>query len=287
MRDALKFLVAILAVLVVGGIGYRIVFPYKDVAPVLIQQVEGTVHYIGEGNQRTEAYPGQPLQRQDRVETSENGRARLTYGQHSSMQLQHGTSIRVLGITSEGVRVELDQGRVEATVRSGTESLGIVSRGREVQARDAIFDVGVNQQGTLAVETREGEVELLGMGDLDRMSEGQRITAPANGEPAMSPIPEAMLLEVAWPESARTREAEVTVRGRTDPGAEVRVGAAGRWTTVVAGNDGSFEATVPLEEGPNPLRVVSEDPLGRASSAESEVLRDTEPPQGSSFEVQY
>ena len=183
--------------------------------------------------------------------------------------------------------MELDEGRIEATIRPGRASLGIVNRNREVVATDASFAVGVNAAGAFAVESQRGQLAVSGMGGVETIDEGQRVIATEGGRAHVSPIPESLLLEVAWPEAARTREAEVMVRGRTDPGAEVRIGTAGRWTTVVAGSDGRFVASVPLNEGKNPLQVVSQDPLGRSSVEQGEVVRDSEPPRGATFDVQY
>jgi hypothetical protein len=55
----------------------------------------------------------------------------------------------------------------------------------------------------------------------------------------------------------------------------------------VADASGSFELTVPLEEGANPIRILARDPMGRESEETHEVVRDSRPPEGAAFEVQY
>lgn len=286
MRDALRILLAISLVLLAGWLGYAVLFPTERVAPLLVSEVEGDVVRIDAVGNRTEATTGLALQRSDQIQSGEGGRATLSFGEENRIVLQRATSIRVLGISPAGVKIELDGGRVQATVRPGHGALGVVSGTREFSATDATFSVGTNGSGVLAVESERGEVQVLGVEGVTQLGPDQRLVGLSDGQVRVAPIPASLLLEVAWPDAARTREAEVMVRGRTDPGSEVRVGASGVWTVVVAGKDGQFQASVPLQEGQNPLEVVSEDPLGRTATSAGSILRDTRPP-GASFEVRY
>jgi hypothetical protein len=286
MRDSVKTLLAILVVLAVGWIGYRVLFRPEPAGPLLVEAVQGGVIFIEAGGARVEARPGVALAPMDRIETSENGRADLSFGESNTIAIHPGSAVKVLGVSPEGVRVELDGGRVQATVRPGRGSLGIVNEGREVVAQDADFAVGIGQGGLLAVESQRGTVVVRGVPDINRLAEGQRMSVTPDGTARLAAIPESLLLQVAWPDQARTREAEVSVRGRTDPGAEVRVGTSGRWTTVIAATDGTFEAAVPLAEGVNPVEVVSVDPLGRSQREEASLTRDSRPPP-SAIEVHY
>ncbi|MFH1469372.1 MAG: FecR domain-containing protein [Pseudomonadota bacterium] len=287
MSENLRFVLAVVAILVVGLVGYRLLFPPDDTMPLLVQAVEGTVQTIDGRGDRVEVSPGLVLGRSDRIETAADGRAFLSMGEGSTLTLDHESAIRVLAVTRDGVRVELDGGAVEATVRPERGRVGVVHGGREVSSDDGSFAVGVNAGGNLAVEAHIGEVSVQGVEAVQALQEGERLMLLADGTPQVASIPESLLLEVAWPESARTRHAEVAVRGQTDPGAEVRLGASGHWTTVTADATGHFEAAIPLLEGENPLRVVSRDPLGRSVETSHTVTRDSEPPAASSIEVQY
>lgn len=287
MSERLRILLALAAILAVGAIGYRLLFPEDRAAPLLVQAVEGSVFTFDRGGRRTEVDPGLILQPAERLETARDGRAFLALGEGSTLTVEHGSSVRVLDVEADGVRIELDGGAVEATVRPERGSVGIVSGAREVVGRNGSFAVGLNSGGSLAVESHVGDVEVLGLDGVEGLNQGQRLMLLADGTPQVAAIPESLLLEVAWPETARTRHAEVAVRGQTDPGAEVRVGASGRWTTVVADARGLFEASIPLQEGENPVQVVSRDPLGRSSEASRTVVRDSEPPTGATIEVQY
>jgi len=287
MSENLRIAFAVVLILVVGFVGYKLIFPSDKTVPLLVQAVEGSVHHIDQNGKRATVSPGLILERSSRIETQADGRAFLALGEGSTLTVDQASSVRILDVTREGVRIELDNGSVEATVRPERGSLGIVAADREVIGRDGSFAVGVNAGGSMAVETHQGSVEILGVDSLDVLEQGERLLLLSDGTPRVAAIPESLLLEVAWPESARTRHAEVAVRGLTDPGAEVRVGAAGRWTTVVADASGHFEANIPLDEGSNPLRVISKDPLGRTSEDETVVSRDSEPPNAASFEVKY
>ena len=83
-----------------------------------------------------------------------------------------------------------------------------------------------------------------------------------------------MLLKVAWPAEKVTRQAAVTVRGEADPGALVSVN--GRELQV--GEDGKFEADVPLAPGANRIAVRSMDRFGRTADEEETLRVDRRPP---------
>ncbi len=287
MSENLRIALAVVLILVVGFVGYKVLFPGEDTMPLLVQAVEGSVQHVNDKGERADVSPGLILKRASRIETQADGRAFLALGGGSTLTVDQASSVRILDITQDGVRIELDNGSVEATVRPERGSLGIVHSDREVVGRDGSFAVGVNSGGSMAVETHQGAVEILGVDDVQGLEQGERLLLLSDGSSRVAAIPESLLLEVAWPESARTRHAEVAVRGLTDPGAEVRVGAAGHWTTVVADASGHFEANIPLEEGENPLRVITQDPLGRTTQDQKLVTRDSEPPSSASFEVQY
>ncbi len=287
MSENARIVLIVLAILVLGLLGYRLIFSGEDVTPLLVQAVEGRVSHVDPQGERSSLSPGHMLERLDRVETTSGGRAFLTMGGGSTLTVNQGTSVRVLDVSGDGVRVELDEGSVEATVRPERGSVGIVHRDRQVISTEGTFAVGVGSQGNMAVENHGGSLQLVGIDTVEGLAEGERLLLLADGTPRLAAIPESLLLEVAWPDSARTRQAEVAVRGLTDPGAEVRIGAAGHWTTVVADAEGHFEATVALEEGENPLKVVSRDPIGRSTTDETLVVRDTEPPPSATFEVEY
>lgn len=89
-------------------------------------------------------------------------------------------------------------------------------------------------------------------------------------------------LEVLEPSlNVEARESTITVRGRTDPTAELFIN--GERTLVH--DDGSFSETVGLGEGVNTLRVVAKSIGGRESLAIREVLRRSAPMPAASSPV--
>jgi hypothetical protein len=286
MRDLLKFLVVIVAVVALGLLGYGVLFRPENGTPLLIRDVGGRVEHIDREGHRAAALPGTVLGPMERIETAADGQAVLSFGEESTVSLQHATNVRILGVNEAGVRLELDGGRVEATVRPGKGTLGIVNRNREIVADDATFTVGVNEDGTLAAEAHQGVIHVNGLEGVSALPQGQRLVAAREAKGRVAAISESLLLEVNWPSDVRTREAEIALRGITDPGAHVQVRVSDRVTTVTADADGHFEADVALQEGTNPLEVISEDPLGRKASDQKEVLRDNKPP-GAQFQVRY
>ena len=92
------------------------------------------------------------------------------------------------------------------------------------------------------------------------------------------PIPDSLLLEVAWPEEAVTRDTEVSLSGRTSPYASVTLHGAAGSATIRAGSDGRFASSLPLQEGENTVEVTVEDVMGNRERTTWEVERDTEAP---------
>ena len=94
----------------------------------------------------------------------------------------------------------------------------------------------------------------------------------------MGPIPDELLLSVDWPDARRTSADTTRVRGRTEPGARVRIQGT-ELIDVMAGQDGRFEATVPLKEGNNALVVEAVGVLGGSVAVEEVVVRDVQGPR--------
>ncbi|NIP33923.1 MAG: hypothetical protein GWN18_03185, partial [Thermoplasmata archaeon] len=76
------------------------------------------------------------------------------------------------------------------------------------------------------------------------------------------------------PDHHLTREASLTVTGRSESGATITVGSNG--TTVDA--DGTFTVDVLLSEGLNPLAITARDPAGNGWTIFRTVTLDTVPP---------
>ncbi|MCA9568968.1 MAG: hypothetical protein KC656_14060, partial [Myxococcales bacterium] len=114
--------------------------------------------------------------------------------------------------------------------------------------------------------------------DVSRVPAGSRAVIRGRAA-ALGPIPDDLLLTVAWPEDRRTRADMGEVSGQTSPGASVVVeGAFGR-RVVTADGEGTFRTRVPLGEGENPVAVTATDLFGEVAEVRGVLqTRDTSPP---------
>lgn len=91
------------------------------------------------------------------------------------------------------------------------------------------------------------------------------------------------LLNIIEPlDNCLVNKMDTTVRGYTDPGVTVIVN---NQHSVQADNNGNFSLTVPLVEGLNTLTITAKDAEGRTTKAIRRVIRDTTPPQISSYRI--
>lgn len=279
MRDVLQVLLVAALVLLLGGVVYRLMFGGPSTPPLLVERVEGEVLHISAGAS-TNARPGQVLEPSDRVVAREGSRAVLGLGEDTRLVLHASSSVRVLGQGEDGLRVELEDGRVQATVRPGAGLVGVRARDREVRAENASFAMGIGDDNTVMVDVSVGDVALRGFGDQTALVAGQRVIASPGQEPVVNAIPESLLLDVRWPEHVRTKEQQVIVSGRTEPGATVRIKGMAGGEKVIADTNGSFELTVGLAEGDNALELEAVDALGNQRRVSWSITRDSRGPTG-------
>jgi hypothetical protein len=202
----------------------------------------------------------------------------LALGAQTRIRVGPDSSVQVRSVDEEGVRLELENGALQATVRPGSGALRVGSQGREILATMAEFEMGVGPDGILAVEATQGNLLASGITNVAQIQEGARATVSASGEASIKPISEELLLAVDWPSDHRTRLDHQQVSGQTEPGAHVRLERGDTIIELVADARGRFEADVPLWEGENPLRVQVVDVLGHAIVADYTLTRDTRGP---------
>jgi hypothetical protein len=285
LKDSLQMLLVAGVIILLGLVAYLQIFESNSENSFRIHAVEGEVtHRVGA--LESPAVVGEILGQNDRLQTGEGGRVELTLGEHTQMALDGESSMVLVGATEEGLRVELEGGRVQATVRPGGARLAVVAGDRQVIANQASFAVGVGASGTTAVESRGGSVTLIGFGELSALEEGQQILAVAGEDPRLTAIPKSLLLEVEWP-SETTREAESRLVGNTEPGAVVWTDVDGKRLKTVADAQGRFVLDgVPLDQGRNTILVNGQSILGGQGALEGNLERDSKAPVGA-FEVQY
>jgi hypothetical protein len=276
MRREYLALLVMGAVLVAAWAGWRVLFGGDRVDTVAIVEVVGAVeHRSPDGN--VPAAVGQAVQARDQLVAGPGGRAVLTFGADTRLTLDASSAIEVVSVDADGVRVELDEGRVSATVRPGSGRVAVGADGREVSAADADFTVARAADGTLAVVTERGEVTTNVPG-VETLGVGRKLVAPRDRQALVSPASDALLLSVDWPSAARTRADSITVQGTTEPGARVILDGAEGPVVVQSDPDGRFVATVALREGANALRVHAVSALGQVADVSWALVRDTQAP---------
>ncbi len=276
MRREYLALIVFGCVLALAGVGWQVLFSAPEPAGVTIAAVSGNVQQVTPTGS-TPATVGASVAARDRLVAGPDGNAVLAFGDEARLTLDASSSIKVVSVDDAGVRVELDGGRVSATVRPGGRQLAIGADGREVTAEDADFTVARGEDGTLAVAADRGSVKT-NLPGVSTIGAGQKVVAPRDRQALVSPTNDALLLSVVWPEQSRTRAAEVSINGTTEPGARVIFDGAGGPVTVLGDADGRFSATVALREGENTLRAHATNALGQVAELRWDVVRDTRPP---------
>lgn len=285
MSREIQALAVLLLILAVGWLGYGVLFGH-DGARLTIATVTGDVQRVDGLGSAAPATAGLALSARDRIVAGPNGSAVLALGPDSRVTINEKSAVQVLSADEKGVRLELEGGKVQATIRPGGGPFGITADGRTVSTEDADFTVARAEDGTVGVVAERGDLSVDGVEGTDRLGAGERLVTTHDGGALVAPADEALLLAVDWPAAERTRQEEIEVRGRTEPGATVRVGREGAWVTVKAQKDGSFVVKTRLTEGTNDVEVRATSVLGTAISATHVVVRDTTAPQVG-VEIQY
>ncbi|MGC4113314.1 MAG: hypothetical protein QM765_01280 [Myxococcales bacterium] len=246
-----------------------------------VTEVSGTVEIRSGKGTYTPAQPGAVLKADDSLRTLGDGRARLVSEQSFDVQVEPGTELEVQELTEQLSRVQLGLGMVVAKVdgKHGKHGkrLEVSARGSDAVAAstDGTFAVSSNGTGTVAVGARAGEVELKSAGKAVLLRSGQQSVAM----PGMAPtdptaIPTSLFLKVDWPAAREINKRQVTVTGKTEPGAVVLL--AGQPAKVE--KDGRFKATVMLREGKNALSAESLDVGGHRTKEIRDLAVDTTAP---------
>lgn len=286
MPKELQALAVLLVVLALSWLAYGAIFGDDGGARLTVATVEGAVSRVDGLGEESPAEAGAELLPRERIVAKAGGRAVLALGPDSRVTVEESSAVRVLAADETGVRLELEGGRVQATVRPGSGQLGITADGRTVLADDADFTAARDDDGTLGVAATRGTLAVEGVEGATKLGAGERLVAAPGGAALVQSATEELLLNVAWPTEGRTRAETVEVRGTTEPGARVRVGREGAWTEVRADRSGAFVARVPIGEGANDLRVEATSVLGSAASVSGSVVRDTTAPSVG-VEVRY
>lgn len=288
MKQGLQLLIVLVVVLVGGVVGYRFIFA-EDVQPALrLVEARGNVLRTGTGGVQSPLGVGDEVRASEGVDVGEGASAVLALGNETRLELSPSSSMRVVDVDANGVRVELEAGRVSARVRPGGGQVGVSSRGRSVSASDADFDVAVEEDGLFVARSTRGELRTEGMEGLpETVAAGMLLSALPGKEAVLGMATELLRLDVSWPDPLRVRLPEVIIEGMTGPYMQVAVGDGDTWTRVRSGPEGAFRAPMALSLGPNPIRVEVRDALGNRREDARVVERESSVPSILGSEVQW
>jgi hypothetical protein len=260
MKRLWLWLLAAVVVVAMSVTLWRYLAADRGQVELVVVEIRGAVMVTPGGAPSQAATEGQAIGVDDAIATPEGGRAVLALNGNTRIALGSSSRVRVDKVGAEGVRLELEDGALEATVRPESGAVRVANRGRAVVATQGSFAVGVAGD-VFQVDAREGDVVLSGV-DVTRLEEGQQATV-IDRHAEIAPVPDALLLDVAWPTLARTREEEGELAGTTVPGALVLVTGRFGERRTRADATGAFRLSVPLQEGDNEVTVRCTDPLGR------------------------
>jgi hypothetical protein len=235
---------------------------------LMLVGVDGDVTVTGSDGHADVASEGTELMPLDRIATGQASRAELVLGDETSIKLAPSSSIQVTGQDDHTVTLELEGGRLTATVRPGTSALRVGSHGRQLLTTDGSFQMGLYDDGRLEVEVDEGAAMTSGFEGVSGLSAGERASVDADGQATVTPVSDELLLAVQWPEAHRTRDETYIVKGATVPGGRVRVEGGVKTVEVVADPAGAFEAHIQLVDGHSRPRVEVVDALGNVAAVD-------------------
>lgn len=247
-------------------------------AALRVYEVDGTVKLTTALGDELPASVDRELSDGDRLATGVNSRVVLALGEETRMRLGPTSSVQVKSVDETGVKLELEDGMLSATVRPGSGAVRIGNNGREVVAEDAEFEVGVYGEAFQA-RASEGSLTVVGT-DVTRVEPGEQVTAVGT-RARVGPVPEELLLNVDWPQGDQKHgKKKFPLPGLSVPGARIVVTGPDIDPPVEtqANDKGEFVAMIPLIEGRRPtVTVEAFDALGRSiNDAGILPLRDTQ-----------
>ncbi len=281
MRQALVTITAVALVLLLGWLGYTVIFDGHRRAVVIVESVEGRVERTRPAEVPVAVSSGDALGALDTVRVHGEGTATLAVGESTRLRLAPDSALQIVDLAEDGVRVVLEDGRVEANVRPDSPRLSIIAAGRTSTATDARFAVALDE-AAVGVAVDRGSVRV----DQTAVEAGQAFVQAGDGTPSLRMEDEDLLLQVAWP-TEPTNEGVARLSGTTEPGAKVTVGGGASPQEVRADSRGRFEVDVPVNDGAHTLTVSARDPLGSEVTVSGGVRADATAPAARSIDVSW
>jgi len=272
----------IAALLLIGGVCFAVWHLYRpQPSPpieVTVISVRGDASWTRMG--REEALKaGQRLLAKDMVRTSHGGRVVLRFEDGTRVTVEPETSLTVGQLDESLSKLRFDYGLLAADVVVNNQRKFMVEAmdgEASAQTSGAGFEIA-GDRNVIVVAVTSGEVDLAGAGgNTVRIGPSQRATVRRGQAPSQpGRIPDSVFLEVRWPPTL-LRERRATVKGKTEPGARVRID--GTYTRV--DSEGNFLMDMEFSPGINKVQVEARAPGGTKSHEISpEIEVDNKPPR--------
>ena len=213
---------------------------------------------------------GELLRSTDVVRTGAGARAVLRLGASTEIELRENVEIRLDRLSATEVSADLLRGKVFAHVARAGDRLTIsASETRTSNEGPTHFIVKADETGRVSVAAMEGSARFLSGGKEVIVGPGTESHAERGGVPGdPEKISEEVLLSVIWPEAER-HAAKTAITGSVRPSSSVRVNGV----PAAVAPDGKFTAFLPLQPGPNDVRVEAEDLSGRSRTSTTTLVR--------------
>ncbi len=291
-RSSLGFFLALALILLALPVGYFLFLgraspepavpppPSSEPAParpveLTLREVEGGVEVRRGAGPWEAADAGTVLGAADGVRTLPTGRAVLAGGEAYEVTMEPGTEVSISELSASISKLMLESGMASASVRGAAKhTFEVRARGSDAVAttQAGAFAITNNGQGTVAVGTREGELQFQGGGKTVIVRAGQQsIVRPGQGPTEPAPIPSTLLLKVTLPDAAVLNRKRLKLSGQVEPGAVVELSG----TTLRPDAEGRFEHELTLKEGENPISIRAKAVGGRAQQSHHKVTVDT------------
>lgn len=245
-------------------------------AELKLSQLQGTVEVKGTDGVWRAAKSGDALNRSDGVRTQDGAYAVIVGGEYWEVKMEPGTEVEVGELSESISRILLGSGMAHATVRGGkAHTFEVKAKKGDAAARTeaGTFTIANNGEGTVAVATEDGEVELEGKGRVVIVRAGQRsVVLPGEAPSTPVSVPSSLLLKVALPTVSLVNKNKITVVGQTEPGARVEI----MGHVVQTDATGRFTTQVKLSEGKNGVDVRAMSVGGVEASSKHAIELDTQ-----------
>lgn len=235
---------------------------------LVLISASGGVEVAGPDGRWRPAHPGEQLAAHDRIRTDEEGDAELRAADGSTVRLSPATEARVDELRRELKRLHLDSGQLTADVRDDPTRVFEVEldgKGGVARTRGARFTAAADGAGGAAVASHRGEVTLSAKGKEVVIRSGQFARLGKAGTPDdAQALPQSLFLKVLWPPDVNNTR-QVTVAGTTAPNSRIKVDDH----YVRVNPDGTYQATIDLQDGVHQLRVRASDVAGHVVDEKS------------------